>query len=150
MELSSNARTWHWMYGFHPSFLEKLCPCHSTLICTVSCYSSHGCMSKPCQWFSTFKCRSICFFTAPRLVIPVSSLTNGKIQRSFLLFLVSSLVIPFFGCSGPLPGIFLLYEILKRFLGLGFFLSSTIASAAYQGFRETVGSCLSWESCSLK
>lgn len=86
VEMSGNARTWHWIYGFHPSFLEKLCLCHSILICTVSCYCSHGCVCKPCQWFSIFKCRSICYFSAPRLVMPNNSFVSNNWKEMTIFF----------------------------------------------------------------
>lgn len=44
----------------------------------------------------------------------ISSLASGKIWRFFPFLSGSSLVIPFFGCSSPSPGDFLLYARLRR------------------------------------
>lgn len=66
--LNGNARNLYLIYGFHPSFLEKLCPCHS----------SQGCMCKPYQQFSIFKCRNISYISAPRLVIPDNNFVSSK------------------------------------------------------------------------
>lgn len=111
VEMNSNARIWHQIHGFHPSFLEKLYPCHSILVCTISCSSICVCMCKPCQGFSTFKCRNICYFSASRLVIPDNSFISNqwKDTKIFLILSASSLVIPFFGCSSP-------STTLRRFL----------------------------------
>lgn len=97
VELNGNARNLYFIYGFRPSFLEKLFLCHSIL--SVSCSSSQGCMCKPYQQFSIFKCRNIVYIGAPRLV------TLDKFCRQQVesykdiffppLFLASSLVIPF-------------------------------------------------------
>lgn len=117
VEKSSSARTSHWIHGFHLSFLEELLLCHSILICTVSCYSSHGCMCKPCQCFTIFKCRSICYFSAPRLVTPDNHFVSNRWKKMkiffFPLFLASSMLIPFFGGLGPSPGAVLLRAMLS-------------------------------------
>lgn len=83
-----------------------------------SCSSICVCMCKPRQWLSTFKCRSLCYFSAPRLVIPDNNFICywWKNTKNFPALSAYSLVIPFFWCSSPSSGDFLLYAMLRRFL----------------------------------